>query len=147
MQLRILNKKEISRILNKVKAQFGINDIKFNYGMLQNKEGKIFFITSSLNKVDLNKLRINELGLYVIKDDKEIRLTIEGSQIFGEYATKNVLEVDEDDAYGWMSGNKIKCDKVYNGFVIIKHKDNYLGSGKYKEGVILNYIPKERWIK
>ncbi len=147
MELQVLNKKEISRILEKIKEQFGIKEIKLDYGILKNKEGRIFLISKDISKVDLSKLRINELGLYVGKYDKELRLTIEGSQFFGKYATKNIYEVDEDDAYGWMSGNKIKCEKPYNGFVIIKYKDNFLGTGKYKDGEILNYVPKERWIK
>src|SRR3989344_1978662 len=96
-----------------------------------------------LNKDDLNKLRINELGLYVAKYDKEFRLTIEGSQLFGRFATKNVHEINEEDSYSWMSGKDITCNKIYNGFVIIKYKDNYLGSGKWKENKIINYIPKE----
>ena len=145
--LKVLNKKEIKRILDKIKEQYGIDEISLDYGMLQNKDGKIFLITKNINKVDLNKLRINELGLYVAKYDKEFRLTIEGSQLFGRFATKNVHEINEEDSYFWMSGKDITCNKIYNGFVIIKYKDNFLGSGKWKDNKILNYIPKERRIK
>ena len=146
MQLRILNKKEISRILNKLNDQFSIN-LKIDYGMLRNKDGKIFLVTKDLNKVNLDKLRINDIGLYAIREDKEIRLSIEGSQLFGKYASKNIYEINKDEANLWMTGNNIKCDKVYNGFVIIKYKNDFLGSGKYKNNEIINYVPKERWIK
>ena len=145
--LRILNNKEIKQVLNKIKIQFGIKEIKLNLGMLRNKEGKIFLITKDINKVNLDKLRINELGLYIAKEDKGIRLSIEGSYIFGKYATKNVHEIDSIDAYFWMTGEDISCKKEFKDFVIIKYKDDYLGTGKWKENKILNFIPKERRIK
>ena len=145
--LKFLKKKEIERILNKIKEQFGIKKLDFNYKMLQNKEGKLFVISKEVNKVDLLKLRINELGLYIARLDKELRLTIEGSQLFGKYATKNIYEINEEDASSWLQGNDLSCSKEFNTFVIIKHKDNYLGSGRWKDYKIINFIPKERRIK
>mgnify|MGYP001590632515 FL=1 len=145
--LKFLNKKEIEKILNKIKEQFGIKKLDFDYGILQNKQGKIFLISKDVNKIDLSKLRINELGLYVARLDKGLRLTIEGSQLFGKNATKNVYEVNGEEANSWLQGNEIDCSKEFNGFVIVKYKDNYLGSGKCKNNKILNFIPKERRIK
>ncbi len=147
MELKILNKKEIKRILEKIKEQFGVYNFEFDYGMLMNKEGKIFLVSKAINKVDLSKLRINNIGLYIARLEKEIRLSIEGSQLFGKYASKNVYEVTQEETLLWLQGNDLQCSKEFNGFVIIKYKDDYLGSGKYKEGKILNYVPKERWIK
>lgn len=145
--LKILNKKESERILDKINEQFGIKNIESNYIILQKKDGKIFLINNFFGKIDYSTLRINELGLYVARFDKEIRLTIEGSQIFGKHATKNVYEVNENDANSWMEGNDIECSKEFKGFVIIKYKDNYLGSGKCKNNKLLNYIPQERRIR
>ncbi len=147
MEYKFLNKKEKENILNKIKEQFEIKEIILEENMVQNKDGKIFLITKDLSKVNLEKLRINELGLYIGKDDKELRLTIEGSQIFGKNARKNIHEISKEEVKIWMSGEDIPCDKIYNGFVIVKHKDNFLGTGKYKDNEILNYVPKERWIK
>jgi len=144
---RILNKKESDKILNIIKENYGIKELNLDCTILINKEGKVFFISKDINKIDLNKLRINELGLYVARLDKELRLTIEGSYIFGKYATKNILELNEDEMNAWMKGEEIYTDKEFKSFVILKHNDDYLGTGKYKEGKILNYVPKERWIK
>jgi len=145
--LRILNNKEIKQVLNKIQEQFGIKEIKLDLGMLKNKEGKIFLITKDINKVNLDKLRINELGLYIAKEDKGIRLSIEGAYLFGKHAAKNIHEIDKANAYFWMTGEDISCKKEFKGFVIIRYKDNYLGCGKWKENKILNFIPKERRIK
>ena len=37
-------------------------------------------------------------------------------------------------------------DKEFNGkgFLIIKHNNDYLGTGKYRDGRILNFVPKTR---
>ena|SRR3989344_3211103 len=145
--IRILNKKEGERILNKIREQFGIKKLDFDYGILQNKDGKIFLISKDVGKIDLSKLRINELGLYVARFDKELRLSMEGSQIFGRHATRNVYEINNEQANSWLQGNDIDCEKNFEGFVIIKHNNDFLGSGKYKDNKILNYIPKERRIK
>ena len=40
--LKILNKKESERILDKINEQFGIKNIESNYIILQKKDGKIF---------------------------------------------------------------------------------------------------------
>lgn len=146
-KLKILNKKESEKIFIQIKEHYGISDLSFNYGMLKNKDGKIFLVSKDIDKIELSKLRINELGLYIAKLDNGIRLTIEGSQIFGRYATKNVYDVNEEDAYSWLKGNDIACSKEFNDFVIIKYQDNYLGAGRWKDKKILNYIPKERRIK
>jgi len=135
--LKILNKKEITRILDKIKEQYNI----------ENREGKLFIISKDIKKINLEKLRINNLGLYIAKLDRDLRLTIEGSQLLGKLAKKNVYEINDEQANSWMSGKEINCEKEFKGFVIIKNKDDYLGSGRYSNGKIINFIPKERWIK
>jgi len=145
--LKILNKKEITRILDKIKEQYNIENLDLNYGFLQNREGKLFIISKDIKKINLEKLRINNLGLYIAKLDRDLRLTIEGSQLLGKLAKKNVYEINDEQANSWMSGKEINCEKEFKGFVIIKNKDDYLGSGRYSNGKIINFIPKERWIK
>jgi NOL1/NOP2/fmu family ribosome biogenesis protein len=41
-------------------------------------------------------------------------------------------------------GQDIDVDGSYEGFVILKHGNDYVGSGKFKEGIILNFVPKAR---
>ena len=46
-----------------------------------------------------------------------------------------------------MSGSEILIKTNLKGFVIIKHKKDFLGSGKASENKIGNFIPKERRLK
>ena len=92
-------------------------------------------------------MRINSIGMYFCEIDKlGIRLSIEGSQIVGPLASKNIAEISEEQAKQWLKGEDLEVEGNYSGFVIIKHNDDFLGAGKYKDGRILNYVSKSRRI-
>lgn len=152
--LKILNKKEVKSLLSMINKQFGCSvdtDI-LDYVFLRNDKNKVFITNKKMNELDLTKLRINSMGLYIAEvREHEIRLSIEGSQIIGPYAKKNIIELDEEQARKWMKGEDLSAEgyakEDYPGFVIIKHKDDYLGSGKYSNGRILNYVSKIRRVQ
>jgi len=43
-----------------------------------------------------------------------------------------------------MSGENIETKEKLEGFIILKYKKDCLGTGKYKDSIIINYLPKER---
>ncbi|BAA30340.1 methyltransferase RsmF C-terminal domain-like protein [Pyrococcus horikoshii] len=84
-------------------------------------------------------------GIYIGAIEKDgIRLTIEGSFIIGPNAKRNVIEVDDERAKSWMRGEDIEVNEEGNRWVILKWRDFWLGGGKLVNGVVKNYIPKER---
>ncbi|AFK22425.1 hypothetical protein [Pyrococcus sp. ST04] len=84
-------------------------------------------------------------GIYFGKIEADgIRLTIEGAFIVGPKATKNVVEVDDERARRWMRGEDIEVNEEGNRWVIVKWRSFWLGGGKLINGVIKNYVPKER---
>ncbi|MBU0930178.1 MAG: hypothetical protein KJ623_03855 [Nanoarchaeota archaeon] len=146
MNLRVLNKKESLEIINRIIKQFDIKNLGLDYAFFQN-EDKIFLISKDLRKVDFQKLRINNLGLYFCTLAKNgIRLTIEGTQLIGDKANKNIIDIKENELVYWFNGENL-VRKDIDGFVIIKYKNDFLGCGYGKEGIIINYIPKERRVK
>lgn len=143
--LKILNKKEIKKILNQIDNQYNINKLDLDYVFLQNKEGRLFLVNRDVGNVEIEKLRINSLGLYFGKIERdEIRLSIEGSQLVGVMAKKNVVEINKEQANSWLQGNDVKVGEKVAGFVILKYGNDFLGAGRYKEGNIINAVPKER---
>ena len=145
--LKILNKKEINNILELIKKQWNC-DFKPDYAFLQNEKGKVFIVNKDIARVDFNKIRINSIGLYFAAiRNNEIRLSIEGSQIIGPNAKKNVVELNEKETREWLKGYDINKAIKGEGFVIIKHNDDYLGTGKVKEDKIFNFVPKNRRLK
>jgi len=163
-QLKFLNSKEVKEILKLIENQWGA-ELKLNYHILKNNKNRIFLINKDINKIELDKLRINSIGMYFCDLENGIRLSIEGSQIIGPKATNNVAEIDEEQVKQWLKGEDLelregsssrtsnisplpspRSRQDYSGFVVIKHDNDFLGTGKYKEGKILNYVSKSRRI-
>lgn len=141
--LKILNNKEVKKILKEIEEHFGSKE-KLDYAFLKNNEGKIFLISRKFGEINTKKLRINGLGLYFGKVEKSgIRLSIEGSQLVN--ARKNFIEIDERQLRQWMLGKDLEVGKHdIEGYVIVKHNNDAFGCGAYKEGRLLNFVPKSR---
>ena len=144
-ELKILNSKEIKEIYKLIEKQWGAK-IKLDYGFLRNLKNRIFIINKNISAIDISKLRINSVGIYFCEMDKlGIRLSIEGSQIIGPKAAKNIVELSGDETKQWFRGEDIhkECGDC-KGFIILKNKNDFLGTGKYSGGRILNYVSKTR---
>jgi len=142
--MELLSKANIKKILKELSNLYGIRNLKLNYLFFKNPQNKIYIINKDYNK--LKDSKFNAIGLYFAKRELPgLRLSIEGSQIIGPLATKNIFEIK--DLKDYMTSKNIPCDKKLKSFVIIKHKEDYLGSGLYKQEKILNYLPKERRLK
>ena len=145
-QLKILNSREIKEILGQIESQWKAK-LKLGYAFLRNNKNRIFIINKDISKIDLLKLRINSIGMYFCEADKiGIRLSIEGSQIVGPKAAKNIVEINEEQAKKWLKGEDLEIKGDYSGFIILKNNGDFLGTGRFREGKILNYIGKERRI-
>ena len=146
-ELKILNSREIKEICRLIEKQWGAK-IKLDYGFLRNNKNRIFIINKNISKIDTSKLRLNSVGMYFYEDDRAgIRLSIEGSQIVGPKAVKNIVEINDDETRKWFRGEDLEKEcRGCSGFVILRNKNDFLGSGKYSNGRILNYVGKSRRI-
>ncbi len=145
-QLKILNSKEIKEILKLIESQWGAK-LKPDYAFLQNPKNRVFIVNKDISKIDFSKLRTNSIGIYFCEVDRVgIRLSIEGSQIVGPKAAKNIAEINEEQAKAWLKGEGLEIKGNYSDFVIIKYNNDFLGTGKYKTGKVLNYVNKSRRI-
>jgi len=142
--LKILNSKETKRILKLLQQQFGFEE-KLDFVFLVNNKDRVYVVNRDIEKVELEKLRINALGLYFgTFINGELRLSIEGSQLIGSKAKKNILDIDDKEFEMWLKGEDFEVSNKLKGFVIVKHKNDFVGCGKIKDGTLLNYVPKAR---
>ncbi|MFH1589351.1 MAG: hypothetical protein ABIB43_02170 [archaeon] len=142
--LKILNSKEVKRILKVFKEQFGYGE-KPEYVFLQNANDRIYIIHRDMELMDLTKLRVDALGMYFATIMPEgIRLSIEGSQVVGPKSKRNILELNEEEFEQWLKGIDFEIKTDMKGFVLVKHKDEFVGCGKIKNGILMNYVPKAR---
>ena len=149
--LKILNSKEKSKILKKLNEQFGISDIP---GKIVMRGGeRLFLYSGSLDEKEIRELEstvfIERVGIYFakIEENGEMRLSIEGTQILGEQIKKNIFILNSEQLEKWMTGSELNIKSGMKGFVIIKYKDEFLGTGKASEEKISNFIPKNRRLR
>jgi NOL1/NOP2/fmu family ribosome biogenesis protein len=150
--IKILNKKEKQEIENKLNKQFGIKEISEKI-IMKGKE-KLFLFSGSFTNEEIKKLEelvvIEKVGVYFAKIDErteDIRLSIEGSQILKNQIKKNVFEISEELVEQWMKGQELNIKTGKKGFIVIKYKNDFLGTGKASEEKISNFIPKIRRLK
>jgi NOL1/NOP2/fmu family ribosome biogenesis protein len=143
---KFLNKKQAREIIGLLKKQWDC-EIELDYVFMLSDKDKAYIVNRDIERIDLSKLRINSLGMYLgeIKHN-EIRLTIEGAQLIGPHAKKNIVELDDKEARLWLKGYDIDKEASAQGFVILKHNSDFLGTGRYKDGKISNFVPKTRRI-
>ncbi len=147
MKLKILNTKEIKDIKKRILEQWGV-DFKTDYAFLLSSKNKIYLVSKDIAKLEYEKLRLQVVGLYFgeIMKNKEIRLSIEGSQLIGREAKKNVVEISRSQVKKWLFGEDLRIKTEKEGFVIVKSNDDFMGTGKIKGNELLNFIPKTRRI-
>ena len=146
-ELKILNSREIKEIYKLIEKHWGAK-VELGYGFLKNNKNRVFIISKDIAKIDISKLRLNSVGMYFCEiDSRGIRLSIEGTQIIGPKAAKNVVELNEEETKKWFKGEDIEKEcKNCSGFIILKNKNDFLGNGKYANGRILSYVAKTRRI-
>lgn len=147
--LTILNTREVKKIKELLLSQFGYA-LQEDYAYLKNDKDKIFLINKDAAKLDWKKLIIDKLGLYFAEDkETEIRLSKEGAQLLVSEAKKNkkkllnVVELTTAETKAYFQGLDVEKDAgAHSKSIILQYKDNILGCAKYKEGKILNFLPK-----
>ena len=148
-QLTILNSRAVKKIREIVIKQFGYF-LEGDYAFLQNEKERVFIINKDLAKVETKNLRIDRIGLYFAEvKENQVRLSKEGAQLLAEEAKKNnqqlknVISLDHDQVKKYFTGENLDQDLgEENRFVLLQYENDIFGCAKYKNKVILNFLPK-----
>ena len=150
MEIKVLNSKEKHRIIEKLKERFGIKSIP--YIIVQSGKERLRIASINLSTDEIRKLsqtaNIELIGLYfatLVND--EIRLSIDATHLLKSQINKNILEISEKEKEEWLKGGDLQKKNNERGFVIIRYKEDLLGTGKLSEEKIGNFLPKERRVK
>jgi len=136
--------REVKQIKQMIKDQWGAEP-ELHYHFLKSAKGRIHIVTKDIEHIDFRQLRVDTMGLYFGELRKDqLRLSIEGSQLIGPTATKNVVDITKDEVVLWLTGNNLEKEGPWENFVIVKHQDDFFGTGRYHEGIITNFVPKSR---
>ncbi len=147
MRINFIKSSEKKRILQELENKYGI--AKLPYLLIQ-AENKIYGYSGSLSKEELSllarELRIEKIGISLMGQEKDgIILSFDSASLLS--VKKSVLELSDKQKDEWMAGKDIEADKSLKGFFVLKHKQDFLGTGKSSQGRITNLVPRERRIK
>ena len=150
--IHIFSNRETQEILSKLKEQFEIQKIPGR--LIKIGKEKIFLFNGDFSDEQIKNLEkiafIEKIGIYIgaiFPPTGEIRLSIEGTQIFKSQITKNIFEINNEQLENWMQGEELNIQTGLRGIIVIKHKNNFLGCGKASENKIGNFIPKSRRLR
>jgi len=148
-KLLILNSREIKKLRELVMNSFGYF-FKKDHVYLKNDKEKIFIVNKDITRINLDNLIIDRMGLYFAElKDSQCRLSKEGAQFLVREAkedqeeVRNLVELEEAEIKTYFAGADLDKDLGENNhLIIITFKDNVLGCAQYKNGKILNFLPK-----
>ncbi|MGC9310512.1 MAG: methyltransferase RsmF C-terminal domain-like protein [Candidatus Aenigmatarchaeota archaeon] len=127
---------------------FGISREVFrNYTFRESGE-KVYIMSPDIANKDVGGLRIRGAGIVFgrfFKNEDKFKPTTNILQIFGKFATKNVVELTDKEKGQYLRGFDIEREMdAENGYVIVKHGQDVLGCGLYVSGSLKNQIPKAK---
>ncbi|MDI6730160.1 MAG: hypothetical protein QMD06_01290, partial [Candidatus Altarchaeum sp.] len=131
----------VEKFLNYLDERFGIKKENFFDYDFDTDGERLNIFSAGINNKNLEGLIIKSTGLRAGKYFKNIRngrvklkISTNFAQIFGRYATKNVLQIHDAQVKEYIRGSdleNIRPLKVEEGEVIIKWNENVIGVGNY----------------
>lgn len=148
MNTHILNSKETKHIHESLNSQFGFSK-KLPFVFLLNNRERVYIIHRDMEQMPLDQLRLDSVGLYFATlSDRDLRLSIEGSQIIGPDATKNILVLNDKEFETYIKGENFELSEEHEaGAYIVKHGTDFVGTCKLSGKKLYNYVPKARRLK
>ena len=133
-----------------LEERFGIEKSAFSGFTFHETSEKIYIFSADIPQKNLDGLRIVQTGIVagrIFDKGGKFKPTTNLLQIFGKFATKNIVQLSEKEKEDFVRGLDIDnkaADGVENGYVIVKFGVDTLGCGIYSDGSIKNQIPKAR---
>lgn len=148
MNIHFIKSSKKKEILKQLKQQFGINELP--YLLIESGKEKIRGFSGHLSKDEIHTLslivNIELIGLYLIKQEGDLRLSLDATTLLKNQITKNIIEITDVQLQDWLRGNDLLL-QVERGTIVIKHDADLIGCGKSNREKIFNYLPKDRRLK
>lgn len=131
-------------VWNLLKAQFGIPRLP-SYRLLRSGRKRIRIISKAAFSLVPKVPCAGPAGLYFGEyAPNAVRLTMDGAQLIGSYATKQLVTLTTEQAKAWLQGESIEYKDERHGYVIVIHNGDILGCGSLSRGVLHSFVPKVR---
>lgn len=151
MSMKILSRKDAKEIEAMIEDVYGAKEALRDFTVLvTGKREKIWITHRDVFSIDIDKLRINSIGLYFGRIDlRKLKMSVEACSIVGPKATKNIIELKEEQLWDFLRGFDVELrdtEEVNNEYRLVKYGKEWLGIAKVDNGVLKNALPKSRKI-
>ena len=129
-------------MLSYLEERFGIHKFVFDEYILLKKNKSWWFLRESPFIAQASVLKVWITGLKAFQRiGKYIKPTTRMIQVFGHYADKAIVDIQEDDIKKMAEGEPVPCDmRMDNGYVILSSKGRMLGLGLFIDGNVRSQI-------
>ncbi|MBI4164000.1 MAG: hypothetical protein HY512_04000 [Candidatus Aenigmarchaeota archaeon] len=134
------------QIFSYLEERFGLDKGLFkDYEFLEGAKGRVFMATKDVSNVS-KAVKAVIVGLLFCRVNGSVKLSGNITQLFGNNATKSVVNISELEARKFIGGEDLDVPDTgtTDGYVIVKYKNYPLGIGLLKESAIKNMIPKAK---
>jgi len=148
MIIKFVKSSEKKKILAELNEQFGIE--KLPYLLVESGRERIRAFSGSLSKEEILQMshltNIEQIGLYLIKKEDSLRLSMDAIHLLKSQITKNIIEITESQFNDLIRGKDLSIS-AQKGNIIIKYKEDLIGFGRSTGEKVYNYIPKDRRLR
>jgi NOL1/NOP2/fmu family ribosome biogenesis protein len=150
MQVKKMSEEEVEGLKRIIEKNYGCNIDFSSYDFYVTKRNEVFIAIKNLEEELIKKA--SYFGFYFgkLKRNEKIQLSVEGSQIVGKIASKNIAILNDENISRFMESLECKWENLINcetnNFVLIKHGEDFFGCGILRENKIESLIPKARRI-
>lgn len=97
---------------------------------------------------EIPPFRCESVGMRVISmRESPWKPTTYALQLWGRYARKNVIDLDDEMARRFFAGESLELRApVERGYVVVTHMGSVIGCGLYTPGRLISQLPRERRI-
>jgi len=150
MNMRFLKSSEKKKLLKELEEQFGFTRIDLL--LVETGKKKIRGFSGNMTREEIRELsgiaNVEIVGMYLMKKEGQIRLSLDATGVLSEGIRKSVLEISDEELERWMNGLNLEI-VVDKGIYVVKHKitGDFVGRGISDGKKVINYVPKERRIR
>ncbi|MFX1566570.1 MAG: hypothetical protein ACFFCH_11315 [Promethearchaeota archaeon] len=125
-------------------SQFGIPKLA-GYRFLKSGRKRIRLISNAAFALLSELPYTGTTGLYLGEySPTAFRLSMDGAQLLGDHATKQIVRLTARQAEAWLRGESVNYEDDRRGYVIVTHNGTILGCGSISHGTLRSYVPKIR---
>ncbi len=124
--------------------QFGIPKLD-GYRFLKSGRKRIRLISEAAFNLLPELPYTGTSGLYIGEySPNAFRLSMDGAQLLGPHATKQIVELNDEQAETWLQGESVNYENEQRGYVIVVHNTTIIGCGSLSYGKLRSFVPKIR---